>query len=374
MDPLAHVRPGQPLTVEAATWNALIDGARAARAGRAPGQVAPPATAAVYPSLTCLVQYDAASTETLDAHSVVTLGESLVDLSGTDGDPHGVNRRPAFVLGTPTGAGDLVAVTLEPIQGQAIGRAVVSGLAVALVDVSDVDHTRAVPIAGNTDKFESGDSGGYPIVYRETGTGEQWAVVLLGAPGGGAAVNEDYTSPTVLGYDVVTARSTWVTLESVEVPEAKGTYLIWWKTNFRLFRSGSAAAVTYIELRLRKRVHDFSTGTTTYTTCANTQHTAVYAMLGGTSPAGEGHSPHLYWPSGLWVGEQLGERASVDPDSWPNNSVFYELDCYIVDAAGASIVWSPYEFTREHGMIAWQISGPAAGSPGGGSGFTGTVP
>jgi hypothetical protein len=372
MDPLARVRAGQPLAIDADTWNALIDGAKAARANAAPGQKASAVALPVHPSLTCLVKYDESSIETLPAHSVVTLGDSLIALSGDDGDPHGVNRRPAFTLGTPTGPGSLVAVTLEPIQGQAIGRAVVSGLVVAVVDVSDEDHTRAVPIAGDTDKFESGDSGGYPIVYQESGTGEVYAVILLGAPGGGAAVTEEYTTPALVGYDVLTARSTWTTLQTIEVPLNPGNYLIWWKANFAVYGYADPVTAVQIKLRLRKRVHDFSTGTNTYTTCANTEHTAVSEELPDSHPTAEIDSARLRWVSGLWVGEQLGERGSVNPDDWPPNTTHYELEAYVVDAVGTSIVHSPVEFTREHGMVAWQITGPAAASPGGSGGLTAT--
>jgi hypothetical protein len=109
-----------------------------------------------------------------------------------------------------------------------------------------------------------------------------------------------------------------------------------------------------------------------YTTCANTEHTAVSESLPDSHPTAEIDSARLRWVSGLWVGEQLGERGSVNPDDWPPNTTHYDLEAYVYDAVGTSIVYSPVEFTREHGMVAWQITGPAAASPGGSGGLTGT--
>jgi hypothetical protein len=52
------------------------------------------------------------------------------------------------------------------------------------VNVSDESHTHAVAIAGDTAKLASASSG-VQVLWKESGTGEKWAVVLLG--GGGAS-------------------------------------------------------------------------------------------------------------------------------------------------------------------------------------------
>lgn len=175
-DLLRHVHAGEPLAIDADTWNALVDAARAYRAGHAGTPSAQPFRSPLAAALHCLVKYDASSGSVLPAFSVLRIADTLTDV---DADPHAHQGRPAY-LGAAPAAGGQVVVTVEPIRGGKIGRAVLTGHVAVTLAVSDTGHTRAVPIANDTTKLASAALGGYPVVWKETGTGDVWAVVLLG--------------------------------------------------------------------------------------------------------------------------------------------------------------------------------------------------
>lgn len=229
MPPLQTVRPGQPLDIDAATWNEFVEAARWLRANRAAGG-AGPVRLPLVPQTTCLIRYPESSVSTLPALSVVGYGDVLADLTDED-DRLGANRRPAFDAADPEDGGQ-VAVTLEPIRGQDLGPAVTAGPVVALIDVSDADHTRAVAVAGVTDKFASAAGGGYPVLFKEAGTGEKYGVVLLG-PTAPAAV-------AAYGYSTVSS--------SVTLP-GPGVYLVWaFQSYFEQMSEGTGGAGVRVHL------------------------------------------------------------------------------------------------------------------------------
>lgn len=72
------------------------------------------------------------------------------------------------------------AVLLEPLPAGAIGRAVVSGLAIGLVTIRNAQH-QYVEI-GTSGQLESGDAGSARIVWAAGVTGTQWAVINIDSP------------------------------------------------------------------------------------------------------------------------------------------------------------------------------------------------
>lgn len=73
-------------------------------------------------------------------------------------------------------------VAIEPIAVNAIGWAVISGLAPVLIDVSNASHGFADVYDGYSTGLKSGHHGAAQILWKESGTGAKWALVRLGLP------------------------------------------------------------------------------------------------------------------------------------------------------------------------------------------------
>lgn len=157
--------------------NAVLDTARVSRdaRGKAGGK---PFDELFRAANLCRIQWTGEASIALDAYSVLAYGSALIDPTVAQFRTDAL-RAPIFRGLMPAADGDNFVITREPIQGQSIGDAVVSGLAVVQVDITDGTHTRAKPIAGTTANLASCDSGGVPIIWSEAGIGMRWAFVLL---------------------------------------------------------------------------------------------------------------------------------------------------------------------------------------------------
>lgn len=77
-----------------------------------------------------------------------------------------------------------IAIALEPLPEARVGLAVVSGMAICKLNVTDANATFAKDVPGNATRLETSTVGAIPIIWKESGaSGEKWAVVLLGAQG-----------------------------------------------------------------------------------------------------------------------------------------------------------------------------------------------
>lgn len=74
------------------------------------------------------------------------------------------------------------AILLEPIAAGKLGKAVVSGVSVARIDVANAYHGSCEIIGGDCGKLRSGPCGGAQILWKETGTGLLWGIVRVGTP------------------------------------------------------------------------------------------------------------------------------------------------------------------------------------------------
>lgn len=91
---------------------------------------------------------------------------------------------PIFTGDTPAANEQHVAILSEPIADGFLGWGVIPNAAWAKVNVSDAGHTYAKPKA-SVDELESDAGTGFPIIWKESGTGAgKWAVVSLSKPGG----------------------------------------------------------------------------------------------------------------------------------------------------------------------------------------------
>jgi hypothetical protein len=116
------------------------------------------------------------------------------------------------------------AIILAPLADGAIGPAIVSGAVPCYIDVKQDGHRFADVTDGDASVLTSAARGAATILWKETATGQQWAVVALGAPAeptggifavkvskdGGSAGSKDadctftYTVKDLLSYQIGT--------------------------------------------------------------------------------------------------------------------------------------------------------------------------
>ena len=92
----------------------------------------------------------------------------------------------------PTGGeGRTAVITLNGLRPDEINKAVIMGIVPCAVDVVDVSHRFAKPIAGNTTMLESSGSGNIRLVLEPLQTGVQVVDVMLGFGGAAASIPGD---------------------------------------------------------------------------------------------------------------------------------------------------------------------------------------
>lgn len=199
---IAKVRPGQPLAIRAADWNAIAEAVAAvARMRTGPGGLFGGAPA----SLVVIAKNSTGSA--LAAGGVATIA-AAVPAAPT---PAAFLETPMFTLALTTATGP-VAITAEPIASGASGRVVPAGLAVCQLQVLSTSHLYAAPIASDLAKLASAESGPARILHRNGTTGTVAAAVLLGAGGGGAAAASAEVAKVVAlasGYSYSVRQQDW---------------------------------------------------------------------------------------------------------------------------------------------------------------------
>ncbi len=206
---LAHVQRGQPLKIGASDWNAMVDAARAhlqdqLSQGGGPAQGRGRQTGVV------LVRNDSGA----DRDRFAVLGtDSPVILPGDNLDEF--KRIVALKGVTPTVATHLgrLVVLDEPLTSGAIGRAVVSGVCPAQVNIIATADQFADVANSSTAHLESKVLGSARILWRASpgSTGVQWCIVHLTGTFGIPAPGVKYQVLSVLddngnrGWDWVRA-------------------------------------------------------------------------------------------------------------------------------------------------------------------------
>jgi hypothetical protein len=180
-DCLKKVKPGDPLAIPAATFNTFVDAAqdflrRQRDVGRTPVADRPPFETVLLKNASGadrgrfdVLGIDAPVFTPTDSLETFTNGIALVGVTPTDSH-----------------AGNF-AVLVEPIQAGQIGRACILGACPVKVNVVSASDAFADVEASVTTRLKSGSSGAARILWKESGTGEKWAVVRLGNPAGGAS-------------------------------------------------------------------------------------------------------------------------------------------------------------------------------------------
>jgi hypothetical protein len=119
----------------------------------------------------------------LTARSVVGLGSVATSFPTSSGWP--AEKSPLVNAAAPTDGGEFAVLSqdLGPAAGD-IAEAVLQGVAIVKVDLTDLEHTHAVALAGDYDKLASASSGRARLLGPNATTGVQWRVVELGGGGG----------------------------------------------------------------------------------------------------------------------------------------------------------------------------------------------
>jgi hypothetical protein len=169
------VTSGDPLRIPALDYNAMIEAARA-EALRQMGTGADAAAAPVRTGEQAWIRNDSGAAR--EQFDVLALDGVLVtptqNLNAFKYDPAWKGKMPAL---EEVGK---FAVLLEPAGEGKIVRALLHGVVVCRVNIIHEKHWRA-DVADGTARLTSNWYGGAEILWKESGTGDKWAVVRLGS-------------------------------------------------------------------------------------------------------------------------------------------------------------------------------------------------
>ncbi len=168
---LAKVSPGQPLRLTAEAFNAFVDAANGYQASQR--SRSSEAGGVVPVSGTIMVRNDTGAP--LERYAPVGLGAPLI----LPGDNLRSFQERVVVSGAVPMDDQPFAVLQVPLAAGALGEALITGATPALVAVVDAADTTAGIISG---VLTSG-SGPATIVWKNPGTGPQWAILRLGGGG-----------------------------------------------------------------------------------------------------------------------------------------------------------------------------------------------
>lgn len=176
-DPLRGVAPGESPArlLNATTFNMTMDAVRwfrdhgQAAAGRRGAPAAPDGTN------DARLEVRVRAGATLPEWAIINLGAAAID---PDAAPRNANNTPVFEAVAPA-AGGVVAVLMQPLASGRIGRACVSGVCVASVNVTDAAHKYAVAVAGDLFALDSAPAGPFRL-FTNPGVGTAKCLVMLG--------------------------------------------------------------------------------------------------------------------------------------------------------------------------------------------------
>jgi hypothetical protein len=168
-DKFQTVTAGQPLQVPAATWNAMLDAARAHEQSKFNLQAGSDSQAR-RPSLAKVQNQTAV---VLGQFSIVGLGNPLVAPSANFAE---FQRETAVGVGLPSG-GDRFGVLLEPLAPGRIGMAAVAGVVATRVAVGDQIYSRAQVMPGQTSFLANVPHGPASILWMEAIGVIRWCLI-----------------------------------------------------------------------------------------------------------------------------------------------------------------------------------------------------
>lgn len=177
---LRPLKPGDPLTDgphSAAAWSELVDRARYVERLRRNGPNDTPRP--LFADRT-MVRIKNSSGTTRDRFDILGIDDSLLDPSTS----LGAFQNQRLLDGDTPDAGShygKFVVLAQPLIADAIGWAWISGVCVVKVDFDYADQPFADIKNGDAGLLAANEGGAAKILYKESGTGTKWALVVLGA-------------------------------------------------------------------------------------------------------------------------------------------------------------------------------------------------
>lgn len=166
------------------TLNWMVDSIQKLQADQTPSPPPPqPGGPAVDGALHPLLENNCG--EDLGMFGIVSLGDARLDVAGDEATRLG----PIVLKAEKADPDKTLAILQSPLADEKISAVppVLVGLSVVKLDVqSEADETAQV-VKDDQAKLKTG-GGSIPIVWKESGTGEKWGIVMLGSGGGGSNV------------------------------------------------------------------------------------------------------------------------------------------------------------------------------------------
>jgi hypothetical protein len=179
MNPLRHVRPGEPVKVAASAWNKIIEEVKFHP--RAVGETFD------FPRTNFTVRMLNATSTGISRWGVLQISDILEAPTGVGSQ---FEQWPGVVGYQPGADPDQTyVVAVEPIPAGDTGQAAIAGVVQARVLVLSTGHQYAKPKAGEVDYLETADSGPFRIIWKGptgpanptgvTGPTKPWALLAF---------------------------------------------------------------------------------------------------------------------------------------------------------------------------------------------------
>jgi len=176
-DALKKVQAGQPLAIPARAYNTFVDAGQDFL-DRREDQGAGSSRDVRHSGIVLVKNSSGAARDRFDV-----LGVSGILYSPSD-NLLGFKNQPVLTGVVPTVADHTArfVICLAPLADGAVGPALASGVSPVRVDVADEAHRYADVNNNAAGSLKSGAGGAALVLWKESGTGEKWAVVRLGLP------------------------------------------------------------------------------------------------------------------------------------------------------------------------------------------------
>jgi hypothetical protein len=164
MNPLRHVRPGEPVKVAASAWNKIVEEVKFHP--RAVGETG------AFPRTNFTVRMKNYTSGPIERWAVLQI-ESLLEVpTGVTGPAVDSFESWPGVIGVTPGSGAettrAYAVAVEPIPVGGIGQAAIDGVVQARVLVVSESHGYATPKSSEVNYLETADAGPFKILWKGT--------------------------------------------------------------------------------------------------------------------------------------------------------------------------------------------------------------